>query len=78
MGEIVEDIVEKEADIFTVDIVNEALREERERENEQAFKIEAERAFVDQAMFSTLFSDLMIGFEHDEEALIAQKEAELR
>ena len=71
-------MVDKEVNISGVEIINEALKEEKERENEQAFKIEAERAFVDQAMFSSLFSDLMQGFEAEEEALIAQKEAELR
>ena len=52
-------MVDKEVNISGVEIINEALREEKERENEQAFKIEAERAFVDQAMFSSLCSDLM-------------------
>ena len=78
VGEVVEDMIEKEADLATVQIVNEAIQEEQKRENEQAFKIDVERAFVDQAVFSTLFTDLMKGFDEDEENLIAQKEAELK
>lgn len=71
-------MVEKEADQATYEIVREAIQQEKERENEQAFKIEAERAFVDQAVFQLLLDDLMLGFNADEENLIAQKEAELR
>ena len=51
VGEVVEDIVEKQTKLEIVDIVEEAVREEKEREDQQAFKIEAERAFVDQAIF---------------------------
>ena len=47
VGEVVEDMIEKEADLATVQIVNEAIQEEQKRENEQAFKIDVERAFVD-------------------------------
>ena len=51
VGEVVEDIVEKQTKLEIADIVEEAVREEKEREDQQAFKIEAERAFVDQAIF---------------------------
>ena len=57
---MVEDIVEKETKLGIVDIVEEVVRQEKERQDQEAFKIEAERAFV----------------EHDERIVIEEENKE--
>lgn len=51
IGEVVEDMVDAEASKQTRLTVGRAIFEEKERESEQVFNVEAEKNFFDQLMF---------------------------
>ena len=54
-----------------------AVYEEKERESEQVFNVEAEKNFFDQIMFKFLMEQVMNDFAEEENDLVAEKEKEL-
>jgi hypothetical protein len=62
IGELIEQMVNEEADQLTHEVVHTSYFMEQQRESQLVFKAEAEKCLFDQIMFETMFDELMDGY----------------
>lgn len=78
VGEVIEDMIEAELENQAKMATAVALYEEKARESELVFNIEAEKNLYDQVMFNYLIQKMATQYDQEEKDLIDQKEEELK